>query len=349
MSARSAEAALAPPGPHGWDFSDYPFGLEPMTLPHPGATVTPEPGSLPEDVLDAHRSLSVQHEAGFEPTAPAGDDLERLFWFRWMIGHHVSFALWRLLADALARVSPGSPDGDDQRELARAITQYVRAYCGMLLYTGSSTRQVYNAVIRPSMYRLHSTFSGTWAPDYPAVRSLFRGRRTPPVHGAEIGALEREVRLSNLIHLGVSSKLVVDGRSLLQHSIDTPDTHQPRMWGAIFDCYFLTLRAPVTPDRVVAQLLRRVKAIAIDVATNGLYPGAAHSAEESPEELARPEVLACERELTATLVGVAGLAAGLVPEPGGAPTVPCAAHASPDPHSLGGPGGPDIPNVPEGG
>ncbi|NYI04682.1 hypothetical protein [Allostreptomyces psammosilenae] len=301
--------ALRPPAPGGWDFSDYPYGLEPLTLPLPDAADSPSGGVTPEEVEDAFRTLLGQTRQGMPTTAPAHgtEELERLFWFRWMIGHHVSFTLWRLTAGCLARVAKGE---GDQEALAAAITAYVRAYCGMLLYTGSCPRSLYQASIRPSMYRMHSTFSGTWALDYLPVRSLFRGRRTPPVVASAVDALVREVRLSNRIHFGVSSKLVTGGRSLLQQSIDAPDAAQPRAWGALFDCYFLTLRAPVSAPEIAAQLLRRVKAIAIDLATNGLYPGGDQQ-DEPPAELRHPDVAACERDLTGSLIRVGALATGL--------------------------------------
>ncbi len=205
-----APAALALPTTGSWDFSDYPYGLEPLTTParEPYATG----GCVRHaDVAQVCRALCTRADEGFEITRPAvGHTLERLFWFRWITGHQISFVIWRLLADALARLSAGEGDRD---ELSAEITQHVRGYCGMLLYTGSCDRAVYNGTIRPSMYRLHSTFSGTWAPDYPAVRSLFRGRKVPPVAASQVDALVREVRLSSQIHLGVASRLVTGGRS----------------------------------------------------------------------------------------------------------------------------------------
>jgi hypothetical protein len=225
-----------------------------------------------------------------------------------MIGHHISFVLWRLLAEALGAVASGE---GDQEELARTITQYVRAYSGMMLYTGSSNREIYNGVIRPSMYRQHRTFSGTWALDYPPVRSLFHGRRLPPVAASESADLAREVKLAREMHFGVAAKLVVGGKSLLQAKIREQDETQPRMWGPIFDAYFLTLRAPVSAQEIVAQLLRRQKAVAIDLATNGLYPLDTGGPGEVPEELRRSPVLECQRDLTHSLCRVVGLAAGL--------------------------------------
>jgi hypothetical protein len=305
--SRASAVALSLPVLEGWDFGDYPYSLEPLTLPLPGETPIPPHGVTPAQAEDACLAFLSQARKGFGTTDPA-EDLERLFWFRWMIGHHVSFVIWRLLADTLARLTGGE---GDQEDASRAIIQYVRAYSGMMLYTGSSGFAIYNDTIRPSMWRQHSTFSGTWALDYPAVRSLFRGRRVPPVADSAVDDLIREIHLGNQIHHGVAQKLVVGGRSLLQRSISERDAAQPRIWGALFDCYFVTVRAPVSWPAVVAQLLRRQKAIAIDLATNGLYPGEQPTSHDLPEELRQPEIAVCEEDLPRSLFRTAGLAAGL--------------------------------------
>lgn len=307
MSADTAAVALAVPGAGGWDFGDFPYGLEPLSLPHwsDAALLT---GVAGEALVESARRLRAAAEAGELGTTPAtGDDLERLFWFRWITGHQLSFVIWQLLADAQARLA--RRDGDPLGTSV-AITEYVRGYSALLLYTASSTRRIYNETIRPSMYRLHSTFSGTWSSDYAAVRSLFRGRRLPPVAGSEAEALAREVSLCHQIHLGAAAKLVVDGRSLLQHLVDNPVAQQPRRWKAIFDCYFLTLRDDVTGQEVLSQLLRRCKAVVLDLATNGLHPAVAGHDDTVPAELRTPAVLARERRIVEVLLRVVDLAMG---------------------------------------
>ncbi|MEU3602317.1 hypothetical protein ABZ714_26895 [Streptomyces sp. NPDC006798] len=312
MRATSTEAALGFSRHRGWDFGDYPYSMEPLTLPHPPEPVTLAPGSLSPAAEDAVTRFLAEAREGFGTTDPVdAESLERLFWFRWIIGHHVSFVIWRLIADALADVHEGTGDQD---AAAVRLTEYVRAYCGMLLYTGSSTREIYQRTIRPSMYRQHDKFSGTWAPDYPAVRSLFRGRRPPPVVPHRTAELLREIALTNQIHLGVASKLVERGRSLLQAAVLEGNIAAHRSWGAVFDCYFLTLRAPVDREEVTAQLLRRQKAVAIDLATNGLYPDVGDALDPVPEELREPAVAECEKDLIPALVRTAALAAGRAPD-----------------------------------
>ncbi|MER6915330.1 hypothetical protein ABT354_26955 [Streptomyces sp. NPDC000594] len=316
MRTSSTRAALDFPGQTGWDFGDYPYALEPLTLPAPPVPVTVAPGSLTGEARDAVDRFLDEARRGFgttDPVTPDAPSLEQLFWFRWIIGHHVSFAIWRLLADTLAGINAGTGDQD---AAAVRLTEYVRAYSGMLLYTGSSTRAIYQRTIRPSMYRQHTKFSGTWAPDYPAVRSLFRGRRPPPVVPAREPELLREIALTNRIHLGVASQLVDQGRSLLQRSVQEGDIGGHRAWGSVFDCYFLTLRGPVTPQEALAQLLRRQRAVAIDLTTNGLHPEAARPHDPVPEELCDPAVSACEKDLIPALVRTAALAAGQSPGAG---------------------------------
>ncbi|KUN18765.1 hypothetical protein AQJ23_39185 [Streptomyces antibioticus] len=306
----TAALALSLPGTSGmWDFGDYPYALEPLTLPPPGVAWLPEEPPA-DDLRAACSALRDLAAAGDLGVAPAGEDeLERLFWFRWITGHHISSLLWRLLAAALDRL--GSPAAD-QAELSRVIPRYVRAYSAMLIYTGSSTQAIYNATIRPSMYRIHSTFSGTWSADFPAVRSLFRGRRVPPVTTAERAALTSEIELCHRIHLDVAAKLVTNGRSLLQHLVDNPAAHQPRVWSALFDHYFLTSRAPVSAHEVLSQLLRRCKAVAIDIASNGLYPAAAAYESSTPADPAAWAELTGDQELIDIVLGAAGLATGLI-------------------------------------
>lgn len=306
MSGVAETTALELPAVGAWDFGDYCYGLEPLTLPHPGMSAGPSTRISATEVRQAYLDLVAAAKRGLPAADPVDSaDLERLYWFRWILGHHISFIIWRLLADDLRRAN-ANPDG---RKTARAISQYVRGYCGMLLYTSSCTPAIYNDVIRPSMYRLHRTFSGTWAPDYRPVRSLFRGRRTPPVPESERDRLVREVKLSQSIHLGVASKLVADGRSLLQRSVADRTVAPHLMWGKVFDCCFLTVRAPVAAEEIAAQLLRRCQAMAIDLATNGLYPSAAGPV-SLPAELTAPAVAECEQGLVSDLLRVAGLVAG---------------------------------------
>lgn len=312
MSPPPKVAALTPPAVEGWDFGDFPYGLEPLTLPDAGHRWTRHRGDRSDLDAVSRELVAAAHERKLVTRPVPSDDLERLFWFRWIVGHHISFIIWRLLADAVAKLSTLN---GDLAGAARSVTRYVRGYSAMLLYTGSCTQQIYNATIRPSMYRLHDTFSGTWSADYPAVRSIFRGRRMPPTAPDEVESLRHEIHLSRQIHLGVASKLVTNGRSLLQDLVDHPALQQPRIWTAVFDCYFLTVRAPASDHELAAQMLRRFKAVVADLATNGLRPPSAAYPEPIPDELLSPDVMACEREIVDILAEVVQLATETLSQP----------------------------------
>jgi L-tyrosine peroxygenase len=296
---------LPPPG--RWDFGGFPYGLEPLTLPTPDtADDTWDPGSsYVEDVC--RRLLTTELRSGTTEGLDTFTPENELFWFRWITGHQVSFIIWQLMARVIRKVTRGEGPRED---LLEEISHYARGYCGMLLYTSSCSRVVYETVIRPSMYLQHRGFSGSWAPDFRPVRDLFRGRRLPWTDTPEAAGLLRAIRLYQLIHNGVAAKLVPNGRSLLQRS--GPDTHTQdrRLLDVIYDNYFMTLRAPVPLPDVVAQLLRRLNAVALDVAVNGLHPMTATNGAEASEELCLDEVVDFERDFTRVNFCVASFAAG---------------------------------------
>lgn len=277
-----------------WSYGDLPYGLEPLYLPQPDEPWPHEP-ALRGDLAEAYAGLERAVRGEVVPTELATEDnLERLYWFRWITGHHISFVIWQLLA---AELRGATSAGGRSAAASTAMTDCVRAYSSMLLYTGSCSKPIYNNVIRPSMFRLHHAFSGTWAPDYRAVRALLSGRKASTMEGPGAGSLRREVALSQQIHLGVAAKLVTDGRSLLQELTDKHKVAQRRARSAMFDCCFLTVRVPVPAEEVAVQLLRRFRAVAVDLRTNGMHPVIDGATDELPQELADPAVKECQAGL----------------------------------------------------
>lgn len=297
-----------PAGP-GWEFGGFPYGLEPLTLPPPGA-----PDLLPAEAREMDCGpISRRIRQVAARAAPDGDvepcpEADQLFWFRWITGHQVSFIVWRLIAQLVDEVVEGEAPWS---AVLGPLCHCVRCYTAMLLYTGSCPQGVYHQVIRPTMRLQHPSFSGSWAPDYWPVKDLLRSRRLPFVRTPESADLLQEIRLVQLVHDGVAAKLVPDGRSLLRQS--TVRRQDTRLLHLMYDNYFLTLRAPATRQDVVAQLLRRLLAIAHDVAVNDLHP-AAEDAGAEPEELCSPEVAACEDGLLETVAQTATSAARLTGE-----------------------------------
>lgn len=291
-----------------WRFGGIPYGLEPLFLPpqwvfpdDPADTLPPDPACL---------RLGADPDAETLVALAPRDDMtvDRLFWFRWVTGHQATFLLWQLLAATMSEM-PNLPDGDDALRRARL---YVRGYSQLLLYTSSCPREIYDRVIRSVLSRQHPNFSGSWAPDYAPVRELLRGKVRPP--GAEGIALTEECLLNDHIHNGIAAKLVPSGVSLLQHA-----KTRSNGWGArrgllrtLYDGTFLTTRAPVSHATLVIQLVRRLQAINLDIAANGLHLESASSAAEEPPELRTAATMRCKADIVGTLtdIGVATWTAG---------------------------------------
>jgi hypothetical protein len=298
------------PANGSWDFGGLSYGLEPLTLPDVGMPTTVSRHDMPGAAGDAFRETCRRIRLIGDRGAAA--DVERCpapeeqFWFRWITGHQVCFVVWRLMAQVMDELT------GDRLPPAFALDQlrhYVRGYCAMLLYTGSCPRDIYHSLIRPSMRLRHPSFSGGWAPDYWPVRDLFRGREEPPGWHSDQTELRRAIRLHELVHNGVAAKLVPDGRSLLRQS--SARAQDVRLLNVIYDNYFMTLRAPVSRHDVVAQLLRRLVAIAQDVAVNALHPEGLTDLDDIPEELVSTEVADCESSFIEILWQVASCASRL--------------------------------------
>lgn len=302
------------PHPDRWDFEGAPYVAEPLTMPDPeekgfeselsssGASNVFEDACLRLLLMREMRDAPIEKGLG-----SAGPD-DSLFWFRWITGHQVSFIIWRLLAISITKLEQGR---EPRLDALKAMTHYVRGYCGMLLYTSSCSREIYQKLIRPSMYLQHQAFSGSWAPDFRPVRDLFRGRMPPWAESSDAAELRCAMKLSQLIHNGVAAKLVPDGRSLLRQArfVSQDTAEERRLLGAIFDDYFMTLRAPVTFREVVAQLLCRLDVVTRDVAVNGLDVLGRQN-EEKPVELRSADVIDLDAGFFNTCFRVAGSAAG---------------------------------------
>lgn len=145
----------------GWDFGDFPYGLEPLTIPDAGT----EPGGDGPCSRFAGLCTHLEHisRSGVPGPVEPVESSDRLYWFRWITGHQVTFVLWQLVARELAMAERGERD----REAALASAAlFTRGFSAMLLYTSSTPIDVYHEVIRPSMFLQHRGFSGTWAPDF---------------------------------------------------------------------------------------------------------------------------------------------------------------------------------------
>jgi hypothetical protein len=294
------------PGGDGWDFGDFPYALEPLWLP-PDVSAGDELPGVRDDLESACRRLSGIASAEDLPfEVEPVESADRLFWFRWITGHQLTFVLWHLAARTVYALRD-MEDDDERGDALRRLAHYVRGYGAMLLYTSSTPRDVYADVIRPSMFLQHRGFSGGWAPDFGPVRELLRGRRIPCPDHPEAAGLRRAVGTVTLIHTGIAARLVPGGRSLLRQAVTSTRLRDPHVLGVLYDNYFIVLRAPTSLPDVVTQLLRRVNAVALDVRANGLYPA---GAERGVAELEHDDVLECERDFLWIMTEIAGIAAG---------------------------------------
>jgi L-tyrosine peroxygenase len=290
-----------------WDFGDFPYGLEPLSLPP--VSVVENGHGVPfstinlaelEVAYDQFRTIVAHGHTC--PTGPVDDPaMEQLFWFRWITGHQVTFIVWQVIARLVGTV----PDDEtpDARTLAK-LASCVSGYSAMLLYTGSCPRPLYESSIRPRMALQHRAFSGAWAPDYRLVRKLFRGRTVPWLQAPNAAVLRAAIDTNKTVHDCIAEILVPAGGSLLRMALAEAPIRPSEHKAALYDTFFLTVREHVADKHVVAQLLHRLKAIALDIATNGLYPFGL----TRPAELSRHEIIACEEGITETLRTVAEVA-----------------------------------------
>lgn len=265
-----------------WEFGSHLYGLEPLALP---------PTWLPRVPLARRPSLvtpSPQTAATLIPTKAS--EVDRLFWFRWITGHQTTFILWQLLA---AVINEAAQPEAETTVLAREARHLVRGYSLMLLYTSSPPQNLYERIIREPMARQHPNLSGSWACDYQPVRPLMRGKIRVGDE-AEASALAAECALNEVIHEGIAARVVPSGISLLQSPNDRkssrPLRHETLLW--LYDGIFLTSRLSITYVTLVQQLARRLQAILLDIAANGLYPTCAPSTAEEPPQLLSDEVKA---------------------------------------------------------
>jgi hypothetical protein len=291
-----------------WVYGAYRYGLEPLYLPDPGA-------SEPERWIGAAGMLPDWADERLAPAAPRpavrrpdSESVDELFWFRWITGHQITFVLWHLLA-RLLRWPP--THAEDRNATVDLLACLAEGYSAMLLYTSSCTRDAYHRLIRPAMYRQHHGFSGSWAPDYRPVRALFQGRIPGWVDGSAHDRLREQVRVNRVVHSGVAARLVPGSESLLQQAIPAMRIQDRATLGIIYDQFFLTVRGSMSDDRIVEQLLRRLRAALADVDQNGLYPGGTPAAEETPAEHRCAFTAECERQFPGITARIAVCSCGL--------------------------------------
>jgi hypothetical protein len=281
-----------------WEFGGHPYGLEPLALPTRWAprAVTVDPVRIEE----LRKRLAHTSPASVRRLRPdSAEEIDRLFWFRWITAHQTTFLLWQLLAAILQESEAANVEHEELAAQARLL---VCGYSLMLIYGSSAPPDIYGRVIRMPMARQHVNLSGAWARDYSPVRPLIRGKVTLG-SGVATDALRRECELNEQTHEGIADKLLPEGVSLLRSPKPEGGRQMPRstlLW--LYDGIFLTTRAAVSHHKVARQLVRRLHAIFLDVTANDLHPSFAPS--EEPPRLRTPELMQRKAALTDCLLEI---------------------------------------------
>jgi hypothetical protein len=287
-----------------WEFGGYPYGLMPLTLPKPGLRWC---DGDRDGVRRQAALLAAEVEA---PADPLPDSVDQLLWFRWIIGNQASSALWQLLDDELDLVL-----SEELPSAARNAAALLDGYSALLIYAGVPTQAAYHRLIRPAMARQHRSFSGRWAVDYVpvmaklhALRGMYRGRAA----SAAISALIEASRVNHRVHVAVAAKLVPSDDSLLRANDGLALGRATEENVALYDAFYCTTRAVISRERVVEQLLIRIRAINRDLRTNGLYPDGSASQDERPKHLWDSKVAEVEDRVAQLLRESAEAAIGVL-------------------------------------
>jgi hypothetical protein len=208
----------------------------------------------PPPVVTGHRSA---------PGTAEEDDAGRA-WYRWMLGHHVSFGVWRLICQCLSEMAERENSKSAVYRATAFAAELFDVYSALLFYSGDCTPQVYAAAIRPRMVSCHPAFSGVWSRDYALVRALLDPRRPTGGSGAR---LYPAVKFNRLVHISVAKRLVPDGNSLLRDSghVGSPTTDDEH---DLFDTFFRTYRGEICRHEFAGQLITRTTAILTDLAAH---------------------------------------------------------------------------------
>lgn len=182
-------------------------------------------------------------------------------WFRWMVGHHVAFGTWRLLADLLQTTTDRRDQPCRVFDLAGGLYD---VYSALLLYAGSCSPEIYAEVIRDRMAARDPALSGTWARDYERLRRLTR-----VVVADSTSSLKRAIKFNKLVHMTVAKRLVPAGHSLLQEAGRAGDAVTDADRDTL-DEFFLVERVRVCHAELFEQLTLRIVRIQFDLAAHRL-------------------------------------------------------------------------------
>jgi hypothetical protein len=239
-----------------------PVGLGWLTRDQPAGRY----GTVPEVRLPLLNRPFRPDGSDVEPrSVPAFLSPEDVAWRRWLLGHQLSFCVWRLLSEQLTSIVRARRPRSEG--IAGGVAMY-HAYSVLLLYSGSCPPEVYLRTIRPAMAAADPAFSGRWARDYESIPLLLRTIRQ--IHPTRFtGDLLAAARANQLVHMAVGRRLVSEGPSLLRGSNreGQPVTDRER---DIFDAFFRVRRVDTSRSVFIGQLLALAGQVTDDLAERPL-------------------------------------------------------------------------------
>ncbi len=208
-----------------------------------------------------------------------------LYWFRWITGHQTSFLLWTFLLLHIKQFQAGACSMDSLEKTGVAL---FKLYSGILVYTASTSIDVYQQIIRPFMMTYHPGFSGSWASDYALLKETMRQSLRQE---SGFGKLGRAYMATNQIHGKIGKRLVGHSPSLNKlakqakagqnrvsvteavaaAAVETAAADADLAF--IFDAFFLVQRSPVGYADLLNQLVIRLAAILDDYHEHGFQVG----------------------------------------------------------------------------
>jgi hypothetical protein len=180
-------------------------------------------------------------------------DAAEASWFRWVLGHHVSVGVWRLMGDSLVRGTDEVPG------------EFHDAYSAMILYAGNCDLATYHAVLRPRMREVHPAFSGVWARDYEHMTMLSSLGAADPAGRILSNPSRTAKKFNRQVHTAVAKRLVPSDRSLLRQAGHEPG-QTTDVERDLFDRCFQIERASTCSCVFSAQMRVRIEFILEDVA-----------------------------------------------------------------------------------
>ncbi|MFI7122075.1 hypothetical protein [Amycolatopsis sp. NPDC049868] len=230
-------------------------GFDIQALPMPMPSERFGVWGSPAGITDFSADLAVALRPSADELTPP-DTLDERAFYRWLLGHHVTFCIWRRITEVLEFMVHDGPT----RERVDEVAWWYDCYSAMFLYAGSCTAGTYARAIRSEMAAAHPGFSGVWARDYERILQLL-GRLSLPANSTLKAALMR----NRLVHVTVAKALVPQGASLLKQSGRRANQGATDAERDLFDRFFLIERGPVTRDTFVAHAIRRMAAVQCDL------------------------------------------------------------------------------------